>query len=93
VNARLGGGPVVQVHYPLVRSLRRVFAPHFGLKAIRGIGVAVPPSYLESWANRFPGMVRAGASADLLLGRCPGIRVCADHVLLRWERTNAGVAL
>lgn len=89
VEARLGDGAVFHVHYPSVRSIRRAFAPGFCLKTIRGIGVAVPPSYLEAWAIRFPGIVRLGTNADLFLGRCPGIRMFADHVLLRFERTGA----
>jgi hypothetical protein len=89
VEARLGGDAVVHVHYPSVRSIRRVFAPEFCLETIQGIGVAVPPSYLEAWANRFPGVVELGANADRLLGRSPGIRMFADHVLLRFERTKA----
>jgi ubiquinone/menaquinone biosynthesis C-methylase UbiE len=88
VAARLGGSAVVHVHYPSVRSIRHIFDPGFCLKTIRGIGVAVPPSYLEAWANRLPGVVRIEADADLVLGRCPGIRMLADHVLLRFERTR-----
>lgn len=93
VEAQLAEGAVFHVHYPSVRSIQRIFAPGFSLKTIRGIGVAVPPSYLEAWAGRFPGVVRLGASADLFLGRCPGIRMLADHVLLRFERTNTGETL
>jgi len=89
VEGRLGGSAVVKVHYPSVRFIRRVFDPEFCLQTIRGIGVAVPPSYLEAWANRFPGVVRLQAGADLVLGRCPGIRMLADHVLLRFERARA----
>lgn len=88
-EARFGDSAVIKVHYPSVRSIRRVFAPEIRLKTIRGIGVAVPPSYLEAWANRFPGLLRPAANADLVLGRCPGIRMFADHVLLRFERTRA----
>ena len=86
--ARIGGGAVIDVYYPSVRSIRHLFDPEFCLKTIRGIGVAVPPSYVEAWANRFPGLVRLQAAADLVLGRCPGIRMFADHVLLRFERTG-----
>jgi len=86
VTARLGDGVAVQVRYPSVRSIRRMFAPAFSLKAIRGIGVAVPPSYLEAWANKLPGVVQLEADADLVLGHCPGIRMFADHLLLRFER-------
>ncbi len=88
VAARLGGNAVVHVHYPSVRSMRQIFHPGFSLKTIQGIGVAVPPSYLEAWANKLPGVVRLEADADLVLGRCPGIRMFADHVLLRFERTR-----
>jgi ubiquinone/menaquinone biosynthesis C-methylase UbiE len=88
VQARLGDGAVFHIHYPSVPSIRRAFAPGFRLKTIRGIGVTVPPSYLEAWASRFPAIVKLGANADLFLGRCPGIRMLADHVLLRFERTR-----
>lgn len=85
VEAKFGDG-VVRVHYLSVRTIRDAFAPEFCLKGIRGIGVAVPPSYLEAWARRFPGAMKMAANADGLLGRCPGIRLLGDHVLLRFER-------
>lgn len=88
IPAQIGGGAVVNVYYPSVRSIGHALHPEFRLKNIRGIGVAVPPSYVEAWANRLPGLVRLEAAVDLLLGRCPGIRILADHVLLRFERTR-----
>lgn len=88
VPARIGGGAVVNVYHPSVRSIRHALHPEFCLKSIRGIGVAVPPSYVEAWANRLPGLVELEVAADLFLGRCPGIRMLADHVLLRFERTR-----
>ncbi|MGA8428250.1 MAG: class I SAM-dependent methyltransferase [Candidatus Sulfotelmatobacter sp.] len=87
VAAKFGDGAIVRVHYPSVRTIRDAFAPEFCLKGIRGIGVAVPPSYLEAWARRFPNVVKMAANADKSLGHCPGIRMLADHVLLRFERT------
>jgi ubiquinone/menaquinone biosynthesis C-methylase UbiE len=86
VAARLSGGSVVHVRYPSVSSIRNSFGPEFSLKSIRGIGVAVPPSYAGAWANRWLGVMRLAANADRILGRCPGIRMLADHVLLRFER-------
>ena len=87
VPAKLEGSEAFDVYYRSVRSIQSVCAPDFCLKSIRGIGVAVPPSYVEPWARRFPAIVRLGASADRYLGFCPGIRGLADHVLLRFERT------
>lgn len=84
--ARLADGMSIRVHYPSVRELARTFAPEFRLKSFTGIGVAVPPSYVERWAQRFPQLLSLAITADRFLGRCPGLRALADHVLLRFER-------
>jgi len=86
VTARLAGGTPVRVYYPRVSSLAHAFAPHFRLRAIKGVGVLVPPSYLEFWANRFPPLLRFAVHADAILEGCPGVRLLADHVLLTFER-------
>ena len=88
VTASLAPGATVHVQYPSVRSLARTFAPAFELRSVRGIGVAVPPSYLEPWANRFPRSFDLSVWADSVLGRCPGIRTFADHILLEFRRTE-----
>jgi ubiquinone/menaquinone biosynthesis C-methylase UbiE len=88
VDARLADGAVVHVFYPSVRSLTRTFAPEFRLKSVKGIGVSVPPSYLEPLALRFPRAFRLQKQFDSLLGECPGIRSLADHILVRFERTR-----
>lgn len=89
IAAKIADRAFVQVHYPSVTSLARTFAPAFRLKSIKGIGVAVPPSYLEPWAQRHPRLFQLCERADLLLGRCPGVRVLADHVLVRLQREGA----
>jgi len=86
VTARLAEGASVRVFYPSVRLLAQTFAPEFQLKSVKGIGVFVPPSYLETWANRFPGLFGLSVRADSLMGRCPGIRTLADHILLEFRR-------
>lgn len=88
VNARLAEGTPVRVHYPSVGFLARTFSPEFQLKSIKGIGVSVPPSYLEPWANRFPRLFSLSVRADLILGRCVGFRSLADHVLLEFRRND-----
>jgi SAM-dependent methyltransferase len=86
VTARLEEGATVRVHYPSVHLLARTFTPQFRLVSYKGIGVSVPPSYLETWANRFPRLFDLTVRADLLLGRCFGIRGFADHILLEFRR-------
>lgn len=86
VTARIADGAFVRVHYPPVRLLVRTFAPEFRLKSLKGIGVAVPPSYIEGWVARFPRMFGFCLRAESVLGRCPGMRAFADHISLRFER-------
>ena len=86
--AELAEGATVRVRYPGVRAITRIFAPCFVLKRWKGVGVSVPPTYLEPLAQRFPKAVRALAGADLWLGRCPLARGMADHVLLEFARKD-----
>ncbi len=88
VDAKLADGAVVRVFYPSVRSLTRAFAPEFRLLSVKGIGVSVPPSYLEPLALRSPRIFALQKRIDPLLGHCPGIRSLADHILLTFERTG-----
>ncbi|HEY6339389.1 MAG TPA: methyltransferase domain-containing protein [Candidatus Sulfotelmatobacter sp.] len=92
VTARIADRAFVRVRYPSVRSLARTFAPEFRLKSVKGIGVAVPPSYLEDWAQRHPRVLQFCERADFYMGRFPGIRALADHILLHFERKPAGSA-
>jgi ubiquinone/menaquinone biosynthesis C-methylase UbiE len=89
VTARIADGAFVRVHYPSVRLLARTFAPEFRMQSFKGIGVAVPPSYLEELARRHPRALQLCERADSWMGKCPGIRTLADHVLLRFQRTRS----
>jgi SAM-dependent methyltransferase len=88
IVANLAPGHSVLVRYPSVGSLRRCFWPYFRLVSWKGTGVAVPPSYLEHWAVRFPRLFKLAARVDPLLGRCPGLRGLADHVVVVFERVK-----
>jgi SAM-dependent methyltransferase len=85
-TAELAPGASVPVHYYGLRSLARIFAPSLRVRSWTGIGLLVPPSYVESVAKRFPVLLKLTERADLLLARCPGIRGLSDHVLLKLER-------
>jgi SAM-dependent methyltransferase len=87
ITARLAAAASVHVRYPSVRSLAQTFAPHFRVKSVVGVGVAVPPSYAEAWAQRHPNWLRFCEGVDGLLGKSPGIRLLGDHVLVRLQRT------
>jgi ubiquinone/menaquinone biosynthesis C-methylase UbiE len=88
IIARLAPEATVYVQYPSVNSVIRLFSPEFHLKAWKGIGIAIPPSYLESIVNRYPWCVRWMMRADSLLANTPIARGLADHVLLTFERAT-----
>jgi len=86
--AELAAGSAVRVHYPRVGTLSRIFAPYFDLRRWKGVGVAVPPTYLESIAGRFPRIMRALESIDRHLATWPLVRGLADHILLEFRRNG-----
>jgi ubiquinone/menaquinone biosynthesis C-methylase UbiE len=88
VTAELASGSFVHVHYPSLSELRRLFEPEFSLVFARGIGVFVPPSYIEPYARRFPGVLRGAACLDARLSSLPAFREISDHVLLKFRRIS-----
>ncbi len=74
------------VYYPTLRSVLRSFGLQFRLLSVTGIGIAVPPSYMEPWARKHSSIFRMCESVDRALCRCPGIRILGDHMLLHMER-------
>jgi SAM-dependent methyltransferase len=86
VPARVGGTNFT-VEYPTIATLKREFAPCFRLVQTRGIGVFVPPSAAEPEISRWPRVLRSLEALDRLVD-VPLARL-ADHVLLRFVRTEA----
>lgn len=86
LEARVADGPPVHVRYPGSAKLAVAFSPDFRLATYRGVGLTVPPSYIEPWAARFPRLLSLAEDIDSYLAACPGLRNCADHILLKFER-------
>jgi len=78
----------VDVHYPTVNDIAKFFAPHFTLKSTTGVGIFVPPSYLEPWMQHFPRALAAMAALDRFACRLPILCTLGDHVLLHFVRTS-----
>jgi hypothetical protein len=84
-SARVGGRSM-PVYYPTLSQLRTVFSPHFVLRECTGVGVAIPPSYLESLVSVRPRLLRILCVLERLLARLPVLRTVGDHMVLRFER-------
>lgn len=92
---RFGGSSLARVgdfsfpvYYRKLSELRRIFAPEFRLIEIKGIGITVPPSYLEKWIASHTFLLRGMAAVDDIVREWPGVRVIGDHMLLHLERVG-----
>lgn len=75
------------IWYHTVGRMKKTFHPYFRLVGWKGVGVTVPPTYLEFLAAGFPHLFHIASRIDPWLGGCPGFRAMADHMLLTFERT------
>jgi ubiquinone/menaquinone biosynthesis C-methylase UbiE len=80
----LEDGPLT-VQRPSVNELVRIFAPTFRLLRWKGVGITVPPTFLEKWAGRVPRVVQSLAGLDRALERIPGLRSMADCAVIELE--------
>jgi SAM-dependent methyltransferase len=87
-TASAGGAKDVKIHRPSVKKIRSQFGPEFRLRRWGGIGIAVPPSYMEHWARRFPRVIGFLAAVDRRIGVMPVFRSVADCVVLEFERSG-----
>jgi SAM-dependent methyltransferase len=74
----------IQLFYPGVASVRRMFASEFRLISITGIAVCVPPSYIRGLPAS---ILRLLDRLDRWAGALPVLRSLADHRLLVFRRS------
>jgi SAM-dependent methyltransferase len=78
----------LEVFYPTLSEVRRAFAPHFRLRSTIGIGVAIPPSYLEAWARRHRFAFHLLTAIETVAAHVPLLRTTGDHMLLTFEKVT-----
>ena len=77
---------VVKVYYPTLREVTQAFSPWFRLQSCTGIGVTVPPSYVEPVIRKHPRLLRLLCFIDRHVARLPWVRTLGDHMLLHFVR-------
>lgn len=78
----------MRVFYPSARKMKSNYKKYFRLTSLHGIGVFVPPSFMESWVSRKPRFLAKMDLLDQCFRDWPILRVIGDHVLLVFTRTN-----
>ena len=84
-------GLEVDTYYYRTRDIAAALGTGFVHDATIGIGVMVPPPYLESrWQQVPAGLRRAAAAIDRIAAGWPVVNRLGDHTLTRWvKRRNA----
>jgi SAM-dependent methyltransferase len=82
------GDFAVKVHYPTLRAVKKSFSPSFLMRSCTGIGVAVPPSYLEPLVRKYPRVLGLLRLVDRIISRLPWFRTIGDHMLIHFERVE-----
>jgi len=78
----------INVSYPTVGDVQRIFSPWFQLERRSAIGLFVPPSYVEGWAREHGTILAHLEKMDRLFARLPVFRDVGDHVLLEFTRCS-----
>jgi hypothetical protein len=83
------GNSTVKMRYPALREVTKLFSPSFLMRSCTGIGVAVPPSYLEPIFRKYPRVLGLLCRIDKGISHLPLFRTIGDHMLLYFERVEA----
>jgi SAM-dependent methyltransferase len=79
----------IAVWYPSISAVLQAASPWFRAESVAGIGIAVPPSYVESWARKHPKVVRALGAIERRISKWPVCRAIGDHYVVVLRRNAA----
>ena len=83
------GNSTTKIRYPGLREVRKLFSPSFIMRSCTGIGIAVPPSYLEPVFRKYSRVLRLLRRIDNGIAHLPLLRTIGDHMLVCFERVEA----
>jgi SAM-dependent methyltransferase len=72
------------------REVAAALQPWFHLRRRKGIGIFVPPAFLDTTAARFPKIIRTLAALERVVAKAPFFRDHGACVLLEFQRTARG---
>jgi hypothetical protein len=78
----------VKIHYPALREVKKSFSSSFVMRSCTGIGIAVPPTFLEPIFRKYSRVLGLLRRIDKCVSQLPLFRTIGDHMLLRFERVE-----
>jgi hypothetical protein len=78
----------VKIHYRALREVRKSFSSSFLMRSCTGIGIAVPPTFLEPIFRKYSRVLGPLRRMDRCVSQLPLFRTIGDHMLVRFERVE-----
>ncbi len=85
-ETRLSEGPPIRVYYPTMNRLIADFRTHFEFISSCGVGVLIPPSYMEAFARKRKRSFNTLAVLDERIRNWPLVRGMGDHRFMLFKR-------
>jgi SAM-dependent methyltransferase len=87
VSVPLNGYTVWTRYYLPVEFERAFVSAGFARVALRALGLAAPPPYMNAFADRHSRLTQALHRVDDVIGWWPGLRMWGDHFLIVLEKS------
>lgn len=80
------------IYYPRMSSLKRQLKRRFWPLHHEGLGILMPPSYVNDTVKRYPRLFQALGAVEKQLADWPGLAHLADHYLLVYQKKQKKAA-
>jgi len=84
-TARLGG-LTIPISYPSISCIESALLPWFSLEKRKAVGLFVPPSFVEPWAQKNRKFLAQLEKLDSVFAQWPILQDMGDHVLMEFVR-------
>ncbi len=78
---------IIRVWYPSLEDIQRKFGVFFTLKKITGLGLFLPPTYLEGVVSNHPLLWKLLVRLERIFSGLYPFRYFADHLILEYEHS------
>jgi ubiquinone/menaquinone biosynthesis C-methylase UbiE len=75
-------GKYFNTYYYSPTQVRKMFGEKYSVVSIKGLGVFVPPPYLDTFPVKHPGIYKALQGIDKAISTVPPFRSWADHFII-----------
>jgi SAM-dependent methyltransferase len=79
----------LNILYPTPSELTKLLRPHFAIRRIAPLGVALPPSYAGAWLDRHPYLLKVLTRLEHLAQRWSVLASLSDHYIVEATRLPA----